>query len=84
MAYLPSPTFSPAPTAKPAKSSAERTRVGLRATQAAHLSGGAGSEAIAIHQREDGASVLVSDNTVGKTFEVFAGETPVAEAVRSL
>ncbi len=30
------------------------------------------------------AEVLVADNTIGKTFELFAGETPVAEAVRSL
>jgi len=30
------------------------------------------------------AEVLVADNTIGKTFEVFAGDTPVAEAVRSL
>ena len=30
------------------------------------------------------AEVLIADNTVGKTFELFAGDTPVAEAVRAL
>ena len=30
------------------------------------------------------AEVLVADNTVGKAFDVLDGETPVAEAVRSL
>ena len=30
------------------------------------------------------AEVLVADNTVGKTFELFAGDTPVAEAIRSV
>ncbi|MGZ5321711.1 MAG: SDR family oxidoreductase [Solirubrobacterales bacterium] len=30
------------------------------------------------------AEVLIADNTVGKTFELFAGETPIAEAVRPL
>lgn len=30
------------------------------------------------------AEVLVAGNTVGKTFELFAGETPVADAVRAL
>jgi uncharacterized protein YbjT (DUF2867 family) len=39
-------------------------------------------------QREDVAAVLaevlVADNTIGKTFELFEGETPIAEAVRAL
>lgn len=30
------------------------------------------------------AEALVADETVGKVFELFAGDTPVAEAVRSL
>jgi uncharacterized protein YbjT (DUF2867 family) len=30
------------------------------------------------------AEVLVADNTIGKSFDLLAGETPVAEAVRSL
>lgn len=51
------------------------TRVGLRATQAAHLSGGAGAEAIAIRQREDGPSMVASDNTVVLENELMdAGE----------
>ena len=39
-------------------------------------------------EREDVAAVLaevlIADNTIGKTFEVFAGDTPIAEAVRAL
>ena len=39
-------------------------------------------------QREDVAAVLAevlsADNTIGKTFELFGGETPIAEAVRAL
>jgi uncharacterized protein YbjT (DUF2867 family) len=30
------------------------------------------------------AEVLVADNTIGKTFVVVSGDTPIAEAVRSL
>ena len=30
------------------------------------------------------AEVLVADNTIGITFELFDGDTPVAEAVRAL
>lgn len=30
------------------------------------------------------AEALVADNAIGKTFELFAGETPVADAVRAL
>ena len=30
------------------------------------------------------AEVLAADNTVGKTFELFEGETPIADAVRAL
>ncbi len=29
------------------------------------------------------AEVLVADNTIGKTFEVFEGDTPIADAVRA-
>ena len=38
--------------------------------------------------RDDVAAVLaeslIADEAVGKVFELFAGDTPVAEAVRSL
>ena len=30
------------------------------------------------------AEVLAADNAVGKTFELFEGETPIADAVRAL
>jgi flagellar basal-body rod protein FlgB len=40
------------------------TGVGMRATQAAHLSPGAGAEAVAVRQRDDGGSMLLSQNSV--------------------
>ncbi len=30
------------------------------------------------------AEVLVADNTIGKSFDLLDGETPIPEAVRSL
>jgi flagellar basal-body rod protein FlgB len=51
------------------------TRVGMQVTQASHLTGGAGSEAIAVRQREDGPQVLPSDNSVVLENELLdAGE----------
>jgi flagellar basal-body rod protein FlgB len=38
------------------------TQVGMRATQAAHLS--AGADAVAVRQRDDGGSMLLSQNSV--------------------
>jgi uncharacterized protein YbjT (DUF2867 family) len=39
-------------------------------------------------EREDVAAVLaevlIADNTIGKTFELFEGDTPIADAVRAL
>ena len=39
-------------------------------------------------EREDVAAVLaevlIADNTIGKTFEVFEGDTPISDAVRAL
>src|SRR5262245_64418105 len=39
-------------------------RVSLQATQASHLVGGAGSDAVAVHQRDDSGKVLPSGNSV--------------------
>ena len=51
------------------------TRVGMRATQAAHLSAGAGAEAVAVRQRDDGGSMLLSQNSVVLENELMnAGE----------
>ena len=51
------------------------TSVGMRATQVAHLSGGAGAEAIAVRQRDDGGSMLPSQNSVVLENELMnAGE----------
>jgi len=30
------------------------------------------------------AEVLLADNSIGKKFELFSGETPIAEAVRAI
>ena len=50
------------------------TRVGLQATHASHLAGGAGREAIAVRQRED-AEAMPSGNSVVLESELLeAGE----------
>jgi flagellar basal-body rod protein FlgB len=50
-------------------------RVGLQATQASHLVGGAGSSAVAVRQRDDGGEVLPSGNSVVLENELLdAGE----------
>lgn len=48
------------------------TRVALRATQASHLAGGAGSEAIAVRERDDAPKLLPSDNSVVLENELLA------------
>jgi flagellar basal-body rod protein FlgB len=48
------------------------TRVGLQVTQASHLSGGAGANAIAVKEREDGPRILPSDNSVVLENELMA------------
>ena len=51
------------------------TRVAIKATQVSHLSGGAGSEAVSIHERADGPAVLPSKNNVVLENELMdAGE----------
>jgi flagellar basal-body rod protein FlgB len=53
----------------------DANRVSLQATQASHLVGGAGSEAIAMRQRDQGAQVLPSGNSVALENELLdAGE----------
>jgi flagellar basal-body rod protein FlgB len=53
----------------------DANRVSLQATQASHVVGGAGSQGVAIHQRDDGAEVLPSGNSVMLEKElVDAGE----------
>ena len=49
----------------------DNTRVGLQATQASHLVGGAGAESIAVHQRED-SSMSNSGNNVHLESELLA------------
>lgn len=51
------------------------TRVGMRATQISHQSGGAGADAIAVRRREDGAAMTPSHNSVVLENELMdAGE----------
>jgi len=51
------------------------TRVAIKATQVAHLSGNAGPEAVSIHERADGPAVLPSKNNVVLENELMdAGE----------
>ena len=51
------------------------TRVGMRATQASHISAGAGGEAVPVRQRDDGGSMLPSHNNVALENELMnAGE----------
>jgi flagellar basal-body rod protein FlgB len=50
-------------------------RVAMQVTQANHLTGGAGAEAIAVHERDNGPKVLPSDNSVVLENELLdAGE----------
>ena len=61
-------------TVEPFSKVLDGTRVGLQATQASHLVGGAGREAIAVRQRDD-ADVSASGNSVVLENELLdAGE----------
>ena len=53
------------------KAKGSNARVGLQATQASHLVGGAGAESIAVHQRED-SSTSNSGNNVHLESELLA------------
>lgn len=62
-------------TVEPFEKVLDGTRVAMRATQAAHLTTGAGAEDVAVRQREDSPSVLPSDNSVVLENELMdAGE----------
>jgi flagellar basal-body rod protein FlgB len=73
IANVNTPDYS-ALTVEPFSKILDGNRVGLQATQASHLVGGAGREAIAVRQRED-ADTLPSGNSVVLENELLeAGE----------
>lgn len=51
-------------TVEPFEKVLDGTRVAMQVTQPAHLTTGAGAEAVAVRQRDDAPSVLPSDNSV--------------------
>jgi flagellar basal-body rod protein FlgB len=76
-------------TVEPFEKVLDGTRVAMQVTQAAHLTTGAGTEDIAVRQRDDGASVLPSGNSVvlekelmeaGDVHRAFSINTAIAKA----
>jgi flagellar basal-body rod protein FlgB len=62
-------------TVEPFSKILDGTRVGLQATQASHLVGGAGRESIAVRQRDDADDATPSGNSVSLENELLdAGE----------